>query len=198
MRRFLLMFAVVAAMVFTGCSKDDNGNNGGNGGGEPPAGEIELEGYEEPIVDWGISKQELKSRVNYNLLNEDETALSYAGKNKVSMYTYLFENGKLNASGAFISMAYNEELADFIIKKYIYITDIVSGEDRLLVFRNKENTMLVTVGSPSTQYLLIMYSPRNSTANNTFLIQASKSLMNAEGGDCSEIIKLFQVNISKN
>lgn len=76
------MFAVVAAMVFTGCSKDDNGNNGGNGGGEPPAGEIELEGYEEPIVDWGISKQELKSRVNYNLLNEDETALSYAGKTR--------------------------------------------------------------------------------------------------------------------
>ena len=197
MRKILLMFAVLAAMVFTGCSKDDNGNNGGNGGGEP-AGEIELEGYEEPIVDWGISKQELKSRVTYTLLNEDETTLSYAGKNKVSMYTYSFENGKLDVSGAFISTAYNEELADFINKKYIYVNDIVSGEDRLFDVRNKENTMLVTVGIPSTQYLLIMYSPRNSTANNTFLIQASKSLMNAEGGDCSEIIKLFQANISKN
>lgn len=53
MRKILLMFAVLAAMVFTGCSKDDNGNNGGNGGGEP-AGEIELEGYEEPIVIGGF------------------------------------------------------------------------------------------------------------------------------------------------
>ena len=185
MKKILLLLAVVAAVAFMGCSNDDDN------GRKEPSKEITLKGYDEPIVEWGISKQQVKSRVAYKLSEETETALNYEGKDMVSLYTYVFENDALAVSSALVNVVYMDNLGAFLSKKYV--PAVIDEDEYTFYYLNKKNTMVVAVKILTPQYLLVMYAPFGSSNKTSFMDKLPITGENmADDGAQYETFRQFQ------
>lgn len=64
MKKILFTLALIIPLAMVGCKKSDAGTNtGGDGGNDndnPPTEEVTMDGYVEPITQFGISVHQLK------------------------------------------------------------------------------------------------------------------------------------------
>lgn len=149
MKKFLFLFAAVACVMFTNCSKDDDALSNS----EP---EITLNGYDEPYLEWGATKNEIRKSVSYELLADEADGLMYEGVDMVMTYIYLTgEKNSLYASAAMVKSYYAEELAEFLWTKYIPVME----KDGKYFAINKNQNMSVVLEIYSASAIRVTYFP---------------------------------------
>ena len=117
--------------------------------------------YREPILDFGITKEELKGRENRELLSETSTAIKYRGNSgsAASEIAYAFKNDKMNGAGALLKSSYSSVIMDFLIERY----QAAFQEDGVFYFidgttSNYTKFVSLSIGSSG---IIIMYTPKN-------------------------------------
>lgn len=117
--------------------------------------------YREPILDFGITKEELKGRENRELLSETSTTIKYRGNSgsAASEIAYAFKNGKMNGAGALVKSSYSSIVMDFLIERY----QAAFQEDGVFYFidGNTGNYNKFVSLSISSSGIIIMYTPKN-------------------------------------
>lgn len=116
--------------------------------------------FNDPCLQWGASKSSVKSYMSkYNLFNEKSTSLTYDGSGKTYMYSYLFENGKLNSSGIFVESYYSSDITTYLKERYYPV--LVSEDDVIYMVDAKQETLaLVSVyTSGYSVYVMVVYAP---------------------------------------
>ena len=147
MKKFLFLLAAVVCVVFTNYSKDDSLNNS-----EP----LTLDGYDEPYMRWGATKNEIRKAVPYELLADKADALMYDGVGMVMGYIYLTgEENSLYASAAMVKSYYAKEVAEFLWTKYIPVGE----KDGKFFAVNKSQDMSVVSEVYSASTISVMYFP---------------------------------------
>lgn len=74
--------------------------------------------YDDPITDWGISKNSLKSKRG-TPDSENSTSLSYkTNKSYAPIELYLFENNRLQSAGVIVSTSYTDEMLEHLNQRY--------------------------------------------------------------------------------
>lgn len=163
MNRFLLFLVVMATTVLAGCDKGDDGNSTPN----PPTDEPTLEGYIEPYMKWGATRQEVKKAVPYELITDSQSGLTYKGVGIVSAYIYTFtgpEDNSLGGSTAMVDGKHVEELTDFIYDKYTFL--YADESTYSIFFTNKDKSLMVVLMITGSD-LMVMYM---ANTTNTALI----------------------------
>lgn len=117
--------------------------------------------YREPILDFGITKEELKGRENRELLSETSTAIKYRGNSgsAASEIAYAFKNDKMNGAGALLKSSYSSVIMDFLVERY----QAAFQEDGVFYFidgttSNYTKFVSLSIGSSG---IIIMYAPKN-------------------------------------
>lgn len=117
--------------------------------------------YREPILDFGITKEELKGRENRELLSETSTAIKYRGNSgsAASEIAYAFKNDKMNGAGALLKSSYSSVIMDFLVERY----QAAFQEDGVFYFidgttSNYTKFVSLSIGSSG---IIIMYTPKN-------------------------------------
>ena len=101
----------------------------------------EYEEYAYPCIVWGISKSDLKDRMENkaSFQKEDMEYLYYIGENLEITYVYEFQNGALCTSLIMIpKILFSSSVLDSIFKEYIYLGII---NDKSVYINEKENTI---------------------------------------------------------
>lgn len=114
--------------------------------------------YTEPVLDFGTTMADIKSKEQRTLISETGNYLRYAGENSaVKDVVYMFDNGRMSSAGVLINGLYMTELVDFITERYKF----VSETDGLYVFCNgfsvSEATVGVGVGVSNNDDILVSY-----------------------------------------
>lgn len=139
--------------------------------------------FEEPVLDFGATKEEVKSKESRTILSETEEGLVYIGENNaLDMVAYLFENGRLRSAGAAVSFAYTSELTSFLIERY----QVVGEENDIYMFINNDVDkfdMIVSL-SVESDYLLVAYGPYST---DTKVITETNDYINLK----NEVKKIF-------
>lgn len=115
--------------------------------------------FNDPCLQWGASKSSVKSYMSkYNLFNEKSTSLTYDGSGKTYMYSYLFENGKLNSSGILVESYYSSDITTYLKERYYPV--LVSDDDVIYMVDAKQETLaLVSVyTSGYSVYVMVVYT----------------------------------------
>lgn len=115
--------------------------------------------FNDPCLQWGASKSSVKSYMSkYNLFNEKSTSLTYDGSGKTYMYSYLFENGKLNSSGILVESYYSSDITTYLKERYYPV--LVSEDDVIYMVDAKQETLaLVSVyTSGYSVYVMVIYT----------------------------------------
>lgn len=115
--------------------------------------------FNDPCLQWGASKSSVKSYMSkYNLFNEKSTSLTYDGSGKTYMYSYLFENGKLNSSGILVESYYSSDITTYLKERYYPV--LVSEDDVIYMVDAKQETLaLVSVyTSGYSVYVMVVYT----------------------------------------
>lgn len=117
--------------------------------------------YREPILDFGITKEELKRKENRELLSETSTAIKYRGNSgsAASEIAYAFKNDKMNGAGALLKSSYSSVIMDFLVERY----QAAFQENGVFYFidgttSNYNKFVSLSIGSSG---IIIMYAPKN-------------------------------------
>lgn len=166
MKKFLLTLVLIIPLALVGCKKNDTGANpggGDDGGQNPPTEEVTLDGYVEPITQFGISIYQLKALETHNLKSEAEDYIAYDGEDIVVAYLYnLDKDFMLESSSAAVDNDYVSELGEFLAEKYDYM---YSDDENYAIFymsHNKDMIVCVLIDLP---YSLVHYSPYDNSAS---------------------------------
>lgn len=141
--------------------------------------------FTEPVLDFGVTKEVIKSRESRTILSETDNSLVYSGENDaLNMIAYLFENGRLSVAGAAVSFAYTSELTNFLLERY----QVIGEENGLYVFINNDldNCDMIVSLSVESNYLLVTYGQRTSTK--------TVSEINVDSNLKDEVKKIFDTN----
>lgn len=167
MKKILLTLAVIIPLALVGCKKTDTGTNTGGGDGgdkNPPTEEVTLDGYVEPITQFGISVHQLKELETHRLKTEKDTELAFEGEDMVDLYMYLLDDSYLlKSSAAMVSTAYSSVMGEFLAEKYVPIG--VDTEDLNVYYVSKDLDIFVTAHIYSASYVLIMYLPYDKSSS---------------------------------
>lgn len=135
--------------------------------------EIEVEPqyntYVEPVLDFGSSADEIKSKENRNLLSEDENGIVFDGSNDAElMVVYTMDNNRMTSAGVAIDFSYTAELVDFLAERY----QLIGEEDGLYIYIDGEpSNFNMGVGlSVQSGYLLVSYTPNQNTKSSDLSI----------------------------
>ncbi len=137
--------------------------------------------YIEPFLEFGASKETVKSKETRDLYKEESTSLIFEGENSlVRLVLYSFDDsGKLKDAGVVLSLACASEATKFLIERYLPIGE----NDGVYVFINgnsKNYTMGVGL-SVQKSFILITYVPLSSTSskssNRDYVREELKSLL---------------------
>lgn len=128
-------------------------------------------GVFEPCVQWGTNQANVKKYMSGYPLDEeasdDETLLYYGIDNNILLYTYNFENGKLDNSAFLATYTYaGDYLAYYLAERYaIYDVD---EENALVTMVTPDMQMAVGYMVTDEMGVLVMYIPISSLtrANN--------------------------------
>lgn len=130
--------------------------------------------YNEPIVTWGITKNELIARKG-TPDQESSKVLTYKTENSVvPMEMYQYENNKLTSSAVAVKTTYTEEMVEHLIQRYVpveldiennhayFVSPTSSGEIEMYVLNQLYNT----------SYWLVMYAKSSSSTTRSASEQA--------------------------
>lgn len=120
--------------------------------------------YDEPVTNWGISKNELKV-LKGAPDNETSTALSYlCSSSYAPLEMYMFENNMLVSSVKLVKTTYTDQLVDHLMQRYMPLT--VDTEKYDVYFINDETlskaSMAVVASLYDTSYWMVVYMPNTS------------------------------------
>lgn len=137
--------------------------------------------YIEPFLEFGASKETVKSKETRDLHTEQSTNLAYKGENSlVKLIMYSFDDsGKLKSAAAALSLASASEAMKFLIERYLPIGE---NDGTFLFINGNSSNYTMGVGlSLQQSYILIVYIPNPSTGtksdNHNRLIEELKSLL---------------------
>ena len=124
--------------------------------------------YMEPYIEWGASKNAVKSFMNgYEFVEEENNQLSYIDYTHNFGYIYMFENNSLYASsiGAnFISKG--EEITDFLLERYVVIDVDESSYTAYMASIDKKIAVAVSLIA-SNGLMMVIYMPFDVNSANT-------------------------------
>ena len=123
----------------------------------------------EPITQFGISKNEVKSKETRTLLTEVETAMLFKGNTEEKYAMYVFENGKLTSSLIVLASSYSSVLGSYIAERYV-----IASLSPILGY-SIDKKFAVGVELQSSLDWWVIYFPYTLTLAKTSLI-TSKSL----------------------
>ncbi len=119
--------------------------------------------FEEPITDFGITKEELISRLGEPDLETDETIGYLSSSSVAPMTMYAFQNGALNVCGVIVKSQYSGELGAFMAERYL----LAGEDDGSFAFVNALDADKVTMGIMlqlyNLNYWIATYMPIDST-----------------------------------
>lgn len=162
MKKIFILLACIS--VLFSCGDKDNGK-------DTPYVDTPQNGmYNEPLVNFGASKAEIKKQEKRAFLEENETGLMFQGNNYVIVY--LFKSSKLTSSAAVLPLATDaKKLTSFLSSRY----DILGEEDDMFFWQTKNEQMIIAVGVETTG-IYVMYMPSSSLAPEKIQIFRSAEL----------------------
>lgn len=111
--------------------------------------------YYDPYTNWGKEKDLVKQYMkNYELQSETDDRLTYQGDNSVLLYTYVFDNGKLNACGFAVDSSDSNYMTNYLLERYIP----VANEGNLYTFISPDKQTEIGLEIDET-YLLVTCVP---------------------------------------
>ncbi len=119
--------------------------------------------YEEPNLEFGISRADLIKKLGKPEEETDESIIYTTASNAAPITFYFFDlNKKLEQTGMLISSVYSKDAATFLSERYVYVG--VSDDETALLFINniaaEKATMLVAfMNSNSKDYYQVVYMP---------------------------------------
>lgn len=114
MKKLFILLACVS--VLFSCGDKDNNNGKDTPYVDKPQNGI----YNEPLVNFGASKAEIKKQEKRTFLGEADSQLMFMGNNY--MIAYLFENEKLTGSMALLPLTTDmKKLKSFLSSRYTYV-----------------------------------------------------------------------------
>ena len=119
--------------------------------------------YEEPVIDFGITKDELISMLGEPDRTDEDNLIYLNSSTESPMTLYSFENGKLSTSTVVVWTQYTENLVSFLNERYALLTE---QEGTFLFMNGTEKssaTMSVLAYLYGTQYWMVMYNPYDAT-----------------------------------
>ena len=123
--------------------------------------------YCEPYIVWGASKAQVKSYMSgYMLATESTDDLSYSGKYKESITTYVFENGRLESSmvGVSTSAATFSEV-DSKIEADGYVYEKYDSDLEAFIYFSKDRSTLVVLQTDYDKGLRYVFYTSGSSYN---------------------------------
>ncbi|WP_294177704.1 Ig-like domain-containing protein [Coprobacter sp.] len=126
--------------------------------------------YIEPLTIWGCNQSLVKdfmsvlTPLGYTLTKETSTTLTYFSSiNKVEMYSYIFENGKLETSGiAAPILTAGSDITDFLLERYVVL--YVDREENMFYLTSIDKLMAIVVGFNGNS-IVVAYINRDSNSN---------------------------------
>lgn len=123
--------------------------------------------YEEPNMDWGISRSGLIARIG-EPSDISETFLYYkTGSNSVPEIMYSFKNDKLESAVVMVHIDYSNILGVFLDERYMPI----SFEDGVFIFVNAVNpqdvTLVVGASIATFSHWFVVYMPQSGIDSST-------------------------------
>ena len=122
--------------------------------------------YNEPIMDWGCSKQTIISRKGTPDSNQSNAIAYLQNESKGILEMYMFENGKLTSSGIILKLSYtNTDVASFLLERYQPITITDDGTYGFINAMTLEKANLM-VALTIEDIILVAYGPLDSDKYN--------------------------------
>lgn len=130
--------------------------------------------YNEPIMQWGISKNSLKSQKGTPDQESSEVLTYKTGNSVVPIEMYLYENNELTSSAVAVKTTYTEEMVEHLVQRYVpveldvenyhayFVSPTPSGEVEMYVLNQLYNT----------SYWLVMYAKSSSSTTRSASEQA--------------------------
>lgn len=119
--------------------------------------------YDEPITEWGVSKQTIKNRLG-TPYQETDNSLTYSlDQSKGIVAMYIFENGYLNSVVVGLALT-NTTISYYLLERY----QAYGKSDDIYFFGNAlkmEEASLMVAMSIQSSVLMVVYMP-NSTSSN--------------------------------
>lgn len=164
MKKFFILLACISVLFSCGDKDKDNSK-------DTPYVDTPQNGmYNEPLINFGASKAEIKKQEKRVFLEENETGLMFQGNNYVIVY--LFKSSKLASSAAVLPLKTDaKKLVSFLSSRY----DILGEEDDMFFWQTKNKQMTVAV-SVETTGIYVMYMPASSLAPEKIQIFRSAEL----------------------
>ncbi len=123
--------------------------------------------YPEPIhdIDFGVSKESVKSTFGNNPTEEHETALVYRDYHKDYDYVFLFEDEDLAAMGVLIpTPSLPDNFTDFLLERYL----LVAFQDGESTFLNQHRDLGISMApSKDSSEIMVVYFPFESAARSS-------------------------------
>ncbi len=115
--------------------------------------------YNEPIMDWGCSKESIISKKGTPDSNQSDAVAYLQSESRGIVEMYMFENGKLTSSGVILKLSYsNTDVASFLIERYQPITVTDSGIYCFINAMTLEKASL-SIGLTIDDMILVTYLP---------------------------------------
>ena len=113
--------------------------------------------YDEPILQWGMSKSKLISIEGTDYKVSGNTLGYMINSSTIPLKVYAFENEKLYSSVVVVKISSSERLADHLIDRYQPI--VVEGTSNLFIdaYSQEEATTVVYMKLYTTEYWAVMY-----------------------------------------
>ena len=134
--------------------------------------------YNEPRMQWGISKNSIKSQKG-TPVQVTSTELGYETGNTIApLEVYMFENDRLSSAAVIVKLAYAEEMVEHLVQRYVpvkldledynvYMVDPApSGERKVYVFVQVYNKSYCVV-----LYMNVSDSTTRSDSDRTELLE---------------------------
>ena len=77
--------------------------------------------YSEPILDWGISKEEVKSRWKQGTLNEKDNVLAYNDCGDAALVAYGFKDGKLGSVTIAVPESKGIKFTNYLTERFLIV-----------------------------------------------------------------------------
>lgn len=143
--------------------------------------------YEEPCMDWGISKDELTSKQGTPYSETEDILFYTTSSNDVPVTFYMFKNNKLYCSGALGKASVAESLLQFLGERYVPIE--IDSDDLSATFAHCYGK----ISDPHFDYGVAMqYKSEISGFFIVYLPNNDSATRSLESFDNSEMIKVVK------
>lgn len=116
--------------------------------------------YTEPLFDFGKSMADIKKKEKRTVALETETSLGFTPKESaLEAIMYLFEDGKMTSSGAFVKLSRAVEATYFLLERYLVVGVDQQNIDIAMINNIPSKATVGIAVSVQKDYCLVLYLP---------------------------------------